>query len=464
MASKGDILVVDDEPNAVRVLSSILKQDGYDVHGTGDAESATRLIHKVNVDAIITDLRMPGKDGMDLFGYVKDNHPQIPVIFLTAYGTVESAISALQRGAYYYFVKPPDYAQLKATLARAVQDRRLKREIEIREDSTNENNGCSIMAQTPQMFEIFRTMGAVKNSGSSVLICGETGTGKELVAKWLHYRSVREDKPFVAVNCAAIPKELMESELCGHERGAFTGALCRRIGRIEEASGGTLFLDEIGELDLPLQAKLLRILQEKEIVRLGSNKTIKVDFRLVCSTNRDLRTEIEEKGFREDLFYRINVITIQLPPLRERRDDIPLLVREFLKEFSIRENKRVGASEEAMSALYEYPWPGNIRQLRNVIERAVVLASGENITPAELPKELCPKAGATQKTSPKTTLKEMELQAIKDALDQYNGNKSKVAKVLGISRKALYKRLNCEKYLMPLVLFGVAASSYPVVF
>jgi DNA-binding NtrC family response regulator len=339
------------------------------------------------------------------------------------------------------------YVQLKATIAKAVQDRRLKRESEITEDSFDENNGCHITAQAPQMLEIFRTMGAVVNSESSVLIYGETGTGKELVAKWLHYRSVRKDKPFVAVNCASIPKELMESELCGHERGAFTGALTRRIGRIEEASGGTLFLDEIGELDLPLQAKLLRILQEKEIVRLGSNKTIKVDFRLVCSTNRDLKTEIQEKSFREDLFYRINVINIQLPPLRERRDDIPLLVKEFLKKFSIRENKRLGASDDAMSALCEYPWPGNIRQLRNVIERAAVLSKGGNITLAELPKELSLQAEPRLQTSPKTTtLKGMELHAIKDALHQYNGNKSKVAKVLGISRKALYKRLNCEEY------------------
>ncbi|MEJ2684603.1 MAG: sigma-54 dependent transcriptional regulator [Candidatus Sulfobium sp.] len=442
MSSKGDVLVVDDEPNAIKVLSSILRQDGYAVHGTSDAESATRLIHRVNVDAIITDMRMPGKDGMELFGYVKDNYPQIPVIFLTAYGTVESAISALQKGAYYYFVKPPDYVQLKATLAKAIQDRRLKREIETREDPSNGGDGCRIIAETPQMLEIFRTMGAVKNSESSVLVCGETGTGKELVARWLHYKSVRRDKPFVAVNCAAIPKELMESELCGHERGAFTGAHTRRIGRIEEASGGTLFLDEIGELDLPLQAKLLRVLQEKEIVRLGSNKTIKVEFRLLCSTNRDLRTEIEKKSFREDLFYRINVITVQLPPLRERREDIPLLVEEFLREFSVREKKSLGASDETMSALYEYPWPGNVRQLRNIIERAAVLAGDGNITPAELPKEVSPRAEMRQKAGPRTTLKEMELQAIRDALTQYNGNKSKVAKVLGISRKALYKRLN----------------------
>lgn len=464
MTTKGDILVVDDEPNAIKVLSSILRQDGYGVHATEDAESATQLIHKVNIDAIITDLRMPGTDGMEFFGYVKDNHPQIPVIFLTAYGTVESAVSALQRGAYYYFVKPPDYVQLKATLAKAVQDSRLKKEIATREVCFDEDNRCHIIAETPQMMEILRTMATVKNSASSVLVCGETGTGKELVARWLHFNSTRKEKPFVAVNCAAIPKELMESELCGHEKGAFTGALARRIGRLEEASGGTLFLDEIGELDLPLQAKLLRVLQEREIVRLGSNKTIKVDFRLVCSTNRDLRTEIQEKRFREDLFYRINVINVQLPPLRERRGDIPRLVDGFLKEFSIRENKRLGASPEAVSALHGYEWPGNVRELRNVIERAAVLAKGGIITEAELPGELSPPPESILKTRSKTTLKEMEMQAVRDALNQHNGNKSRAAKVLGISRKALYKRLNSETCLMAIVVVGAAVSScYPIV-
>lgn len=459
MLNKGEILVVDDEPNAIKVLSSILKQDGYGVHGTNDVDSATRLIHRVSVDAIITDLRMPGKDGMELFGYVKDNYPQIPVIFLTAYGTVESAISALQRGAYYYFVKPPDYMQLKATIAKAVQQSRLKREVQTAADSSGPEDNCFIMAQTPQMLEIFRTMGAVKNSGSSVLVYGETGTGKELVARWLHYTSERKDKPFVAVNCAAIPKELMESELCGHEKGAFTGALSRRIGRIEEASGGTLFLDEIGELDGPLQAKLLRVLQEREIVRLGSNRTIKVDFRLVCSTNRDLKAEMQEKAFREDLFYRINVINIQLPPLRERRDDIPLLTEGFLKEFGDRENKTIGVSTEAMDALHEYAWPGNVRELRNIVERAVVLASGDNITLAELPRDISPQREAPAKSGAETTLREMELQAIKDALNQFNGNKSKTAKVLGISRKALYKRLNCGKFMTSAVFICAAAES-----
>jgi DNA-binding NtrC family response regulator len=442
---KGDILIVDDEPNAVKVLSSILSQDGYDVRGSGDADSATRLIQKGNIDAIITDLRMPGKDGMELFGYVKENYPDIPVIFLTAYGTVDSAVHAIQEGAFYYFIKPPDFMRLKSTIAKAVETRRLKRELELAKESyPKEHNQCLFLAQTPGMREVLRTIEAVKDSESSVLISGETGTGKELIAKELHYSSSRREKPFIAVNSAAIPKELMESELFGYERGAFTGALSRRIGRFEEAAGGSLFLDEIGELDLALQAKLLRVLQEKEIERLGSNKTIKVDFRLICSTNRDLQKELQEKRFREDLFYRIDVVWIHVPPLREKKDDIPILVEAFLKEFCVRERKMLRLSDEVMSTLYEYSWPGNVRQLRNVIERAVVMAKRESITPGDLPEEFNAVKEHPAVVGPKMTLRELELQAIKNSLQRCDGNKSKAAKMLGISRKALYKRLNEE--------------------
>lgn len=443
---KGDILVVDDEPNAVKVLSSILSQEGFEVCESKDAASATQAISKRNIDAVITDLRMPGKDGMEFFGYVKEHYPDIPVIFLTAYGTVESAVHAIKQGAFNYFIKPPDYARLKSTIAKAVESRRFKKELETAgKGHPCGNNKCRIIAQTPEMLEIFRTIEAVKDSESSVLIYGETGTGKELIAKELHYSSARRDKPFVAVNCAAIPKELIESELCGYERGAFTGALTRRIGRFEDASGGSLFLDEIGELDLPLQAKLLRVLQEKEIERLGSNKTIKVDFRLICSTNRDLPKEMRNGNFREDLFYRIDVVSVHVPPLREKKEDIPILVEEFVGEFCVRERKMLTVSDEAMDALYNYPWPGNIRQLRNVIERAAVLSKGESITPDDLPEEFNPLKERTVVVSPRKTLKELELQAIKDSLQRCNGNKSKAAKLLGISRKAFYKRLNDEK-------------------
>ncbi len=444
---KGRVLVVDDEPNALTVLSAILSEDGYDVLKAKDVESATRVIQREDVDTVITDLKMPGKDGIHLFEYTLENHPDVPVIFLTAYGTVESAVSAITRGAFYYFIKPPDYLKLKGILARAVEQRSLKRKIEMLTEKLSETKRGCLIGNSPEMLKIFRTVESVKDSASSVLICGETGTGKELVARSLHYGSARRETPFVTVNCAAIPRELIESELFGCEKGAFTGAHSRRIGRFEEASGGTVFLDEIGELEISVQAKLLRVLQEREIERLGSSQKIKVDFRLVSSTNRDLERETRTKNFREDLFYRINVVQVNMPPLRERKDDIPLLVTEFVNGFCIRENKMLTVSDEVMEVFQDYHWPGNVRQLRNIVERAVVLAKRSKITLHELPEELKALAGKRQaqhsgRTQPVKTLKEMEVQAIREALQKCEGNKSKAARSLGISRKAFYKRLS----------------------
>lgn len=440
MNNKGRVLIVDDEINAIKVLSAIISDAGYKVITSLNVEKAIKIIPQKDIDVVITDLKMPGKDGMQLFEYIAENNPDIPVIFLTAYGTVESAVYAMTRGAFYYFIKPPDYLKLKSMLAKALEQRFLKKEIEIlrKRLSAEENYGC-IIANHPKMLKILDTIEAIKNSASSVLIFGETGTGKELIAKTLHCTSVRRDKPFIAVNCAAIPRELMESELFGSEKGAFTGAYSRRIGKVEEASGGTLFLDEIGELELALQAKLLRVLQENEIERLGSNKKIKVNFRLISSTNRDLKKAVESGNFREDLFYRINVIQLDLPPLREKAADIPLLVSAFVKEFCIREKKTLTVSDEVMEIFQNCNWPGNTRQLKNVIERAVVLAKGDMITLKELPEEFTLK-GKTE-TPLNKTLKDLEIQAIKNALNECEGNKSKSAKMLGISRKAFYKRL-----------------------
>ena len=287
--SKGEILIVDDEPNALKVLSSILTEEGYRVFEARDVEGATKVIHKVYVDAVVTDLKMPGKDGMQFFEYIAENYPDIPVVFITAYGTVESAVSAITRGVFYYFIKPPDYQKLKGILARAVEQRRLKSEIDFLKKRLSEEGSLhSIIAKTPAMLKIFKTVESIKDTTSNVLIYGETGTGKELIARALHYGSRRRAKPFITVNCAAIPRELMEAELFGYEKGAFTGAVSRRLGRFEEASGGTILLDEIGELELSLQAKLLRVLQEREVERLGSSNKIPVDFRLLSLTNRDL--------------------------------------------------------------------------------------------------------------------------------------------------------------------------------
>ncbi len=441
--SKGKVLIVDDEPNAVKVLSAILSEEGYQVYDSQNVEKAINIIKNGGLDVVITDLKMPGKDGMQFFEYINERHPDVPVIFLTAYGSVESAVDAVGRGAFYYFIKPPDYTKLKGMLARAVEQRRLKREIELLRMRLSEgDNRHRIIGNAPEMHRVLDIVKSVKDSASSVLISGETGTGKELVARELHNSAARRERPFIAVNCAAIPKDLIESEFFGYEKGAFTGAISMRKGKFEEASGGTVFLDEISELELSLQAKLLRVLQEREIERIGSNKRIEVDFRLISSTNCDLRSEIKAGKFREDLFYRINVVEIEIPPLRERKDDIPILVSEFVNEFCIREKKALAVSEEVMEIFQRYHWPGNVRQLKNIIERAVVLARKNRITMRELHKELLSLSKQRDEDySSVKTLKELEIQAIRDALHRYKGNKSKAAKALEISRKAFYKRL-----------------------
>lgn len=445
---KGSVLVVDDEPNSIQVLSAILSAEGYDVLTSRDVDGATRIIHKKNVDTVITDLMMPNTDGMQFFRYMHEHYPNIPVIFMTAYGTVESAVTAMNQGAYYYFIKPPDYPKLKHVLAQSIEHSRVSRDAGNGIAGPEAGGQCGMIGRTREMLKIGSMIDSIKNSSSNLLLVGETGTGKEVLARMAHFNSARKDKPFVAFNCASIPKELVESELFGYEKGAFTGAAGRRIGKFEEADGGTILLDEVGELDHALQAKLLRVLQEREIERLGSNKKIKVDFRLISSTNRDLRKEVQNGNFREDLFYRVNVIEIKLPPLRERRDDIPPLVEEFVREFCLREGKTLSISQEVMEAFMLYHWPGNIRQLKNVIERAVVLTQGSTVSLVDLNEEFFP--SAMQKPvaacSGEKTLKEIEFHAIQEALRTCNGNKSKAARLLGISRKALYKRLGETEY------------------
>jgi len=430
---------VDDEPNSLKVLSAILQEEGYQVLEADNCDLAMQSLDRDDMDTVITDLRMPGKDGMDLFEYILANRPGLPVIFLTAFGTVESAVDAMTRGAFHYFIKPPDYAHLKGMLAKAVDRKKSLRELNLPGESRNGQN-IRIIGNAPQIRKVLETVEAVKESSSSVLVCGETGTGKEVIARALHFGSLRRDLPFLAVNCAAIPRELIEAELFGYEKGAFTGAHARRIGRFEETAGGTLFLDEISELELGLQSKLLRVLQEREIERLGNNKKIKVNFRLVSSTNKDLAKLVRVGHFREDLYYRINVVEIRIPPLRERKSDLPLLIREFLNEFCLMEKKALSVSDEVMDIFQRYNWPGNVRQLKNSIERAVILAREDKVVPGDLPEEFAPVRKKIGLHLSKT-LREIEVQAIKHALSECRGNKSKAARLLGISRKAFYKRL-----------------------
>lgn len=441
-ASRGKVLIVDDEPNALKVLSAILKSEGYKVFESSNVIQALDLLAKHDVDAVISDMKMPQQDGMQLFEGVMKLYPDIPVIFLTAYGSVDSAVNAISRGAFYYFIKPPDYSKLKGILARAVEQRALKRELaSLKKRFSLIDAAHRMIGSAPAMLSIIDTIQAVKDTASSVLISGETGTGKELIARSLHFQSFRHAKPFIAVNCAAMPRSLIESELFGYEKGAFTGAVSRRIGKFEEAAGGTVFLDEIGELELSLQAKLLRVLQEREIERLGSNTKIPVNFRLISSTNRTLVNEIAAGNFREDLYYRINVVELTAPPLRERRDDIPILAVEFLNELCVSRNKLMSLSHDTLEIFMNYDWPGNVRQLRNVIERGVALAKGKKITPKELPDDLFKQAVGVSATCKPSTLRELEAAAIRDALNVCSGNKSMVAKTLGISRKSLYKKL-----------------------
>ena len=442
MLNNGSVLVVDDEANALKVLSMILRNAGHHVYESADVDTAVNILHQHEVDAVITDLKMPLRDGYQLFEYVSGHYPETPVMFLTAYGTVDSAVNAMSNGAFYYFIKPPDYGKLKSILADAIEIRKTKKKLQTARANVSADRAPHVLiGKTPAMLKIANLINASRNSESSVLIQGETGTGKEIISRTLHYTSERQGKPFVAVNCAAIPRDLIEAELFGYERGAFTGAVSTRAGRFEEAADGTIFLDEIGELELGLQSKLLRVLQEREIERLGSSRKITVRSRLICSTNRNLQADVMAGHFREDLYYRINVVPIMVPPLRERRDDIPMLVHEFARQVCLRENKAVTFGNDVVEFFMHCKWPGNVRQLRNVVERAIVLTAKHRLSLPDLPIDILGAEQHVPTTASITPLRQVEQQAVLQALQQCNGNKTKAAQQLGISRKAFYTRL-----------------------
>jgi DNA-binding NtrC family response regulator len=395
LPEKKQILVVDDEANLRRVLSAQLARDGYEVHTAEDGEAALAFLKEHHIDLVITDLRMPKVDGMDLLRGALRDDPSRPVVMLTAHGTVDNAVEALKTGAFDYITKPFDQNEVRVVVKKALRTRDLASADATRDPAplvAVPKEGAArfgIIGESPPILKVYETLERVADTPTTVLITGESGTGKELVARALHENSSRRDKPFIKVNCAAIPKDLMESELFGYERGAFTGAVGSKPGRFELASGGTLFLDEIGEIPNEMQVKLLRVLQESEFDRVGGIKTIRVDVRLVAATNRDLKKEKDAGTFREDLFYRLNVVTINLPALRERKSDIGHLCRYFIAKFNARLKKNVeGIEPDAMERLNAYGWPGNIRELENVIERAVLFADGARIRLEDLAEEL----------------------------------------------------------------------------
>ena len=444
MSKTPTILIVDDERNTREGLQRAL-QDRYEVLLAEDSQKALQLLESRTVDVLLTDLKMPGIDGMSLLRRAMAL-PQPPVcIMMTAYGSIENAVQAMQAGAYHYVTKPVNLDELELVLQRALKSRRIEAEnINLRKQLDQKFGLENIIGESAAMRQVFETVQQVAPTRTTVLITGETGTGKELIAKAVHNLSPRKNGAFVAVHAAALPSTLLESELFGHEKGAFTGAVERRIGRFELADQGTLFLDEIGELEPLMQVKLLRVLEEHAFERVGGAKTLQVDVRLIAATNRNLKKLVNEGKFRDDLFYRLSVVAVDLPPLRERREDIPLLVKAFLDELSRENSKPVReVTPEALNLLLAYDWPGNVRELRNVIEQMVVLARAERLTVRDVPPQVRGGADLTKISVVRTgmTVEEAERQLIVQALKETGGNRTQAARKIGISRRTLHRKL-----------------------
>jgi DNA-binding NtrC family response regulator len=441
--TNGTILVIDDEAAARTALADLLRAEGYAVETAGDGFKGLGRLEDLNPDVVLTDLNMPGMDGVELLRKVKETRSELPVVIMTAYGGVETAVSAMREGATDYLTKPLNTDELLIVLARTIESAKLRREAnELRGRLKERYSFDNIIGSSPEMQRVFKTVAQVAPSRATVLLTGESGTGKELVAAAIHHHSPRTSGPFVKLHCAALAESLLESELFGHERGAYTGADRKREGRFEQANGGTLFLDEIGEISLGTQVKLLRVLQEREFERVGGGQTIRVDVRVIAATNRDLKEMVAAGKFREDLYYRLNVINLTLPSLRQRPTDVPALAMHFLRHYATENGKGVKRfSDEALNQLASYPWPGNVRELENVIERAVVLADGESIELAHLPPELsvvAKRGGAP--SIPGATMDELERYAILKTMESVGGSTSRAAEILGISvRKVQYK-------------------------
>ncbi len=446
METRGAVVVADDEESARISLGQILREDGYQVSLAADGEEALRLVAAEQPDVLLTDLKMPGMDGQELLSRVRQGYPEVAVVIMTAHGTIRSAVEALRQGAEDYLTKPVDVEEVEYLLDQVLKRRKLLSETRLLRERLDEKYRFeNIIGRSAEMLEVFRLVEQVAPTQASVLITGESGTGKELIAQAIHQRSQRRDAAFIKVSCAALPETLLESELFGHERGAFTGALARRAGRFELAAGGTVFLDEVGDIPLGMQVKLLRFLQDHQFERVGGNQTLTVDVRVITATHRDLQAFIKEGKFREDLYYRLNVIEIPLPPLRSRLQDIPLLTDFFVKKYSAANGKEIKAvPDETLSALMAYSWPGNVRELEHALERAVILSRGEELDLSlfpTLPRAAQPARMAKKPVSPGATMEEIEREAILRTLESVGGSTSRAAAVLKISPRTIQYKL-----------------------
>lgn len=447
MKDKGyRVLVVDDDLEMCGLLSDVLKGEGFSAITTHDSLEASKILKKEEFDIIITDLKMKGLKGLDLLEETKRVSPLTPVIIITAFGTIESAIQAMKMGAYDYITKPFQMDELILTVRKALENRFLKKEVvRLKKEVETRYHFHQLIGKSASMQKIYDLIERIRDSSINVFITGESGTGKELAAKAIHYSGIRKGGPFIAVNCAAIPETLLESELFGYKKGAFTDAKSDKKGLIFEANEGTLFLDEITEMPPTLQAKLLRVLEEREVRPLGDTNSYPIDVRIISTSNCDITSSIQQGRFREDLYYRLKVIDIDIPALRERREDIPILVQHFIQKFS-KELKRAvsGVSGDALKILLNYPWPGNVRELENIIQRAITLSRHEVVSPEDLPASIIQKADEKlfeKAVEEKFTLDQLEKEYIRRVLIETGGNKSKAAERLGLDRKTLYRKL-----------------------
>ena len=450
------ILVVDDDKNIGKMIEiNLRKTKEYEVRTAISGEACLKLVQEESPDLILLDIQMPGIDGIETLKRVRDMEPRVQVVMMSAHGTIEKAVQSMKLGAYDFIEKPVPGNRLLVTVQNALMNGSLKKEIaQLRSELRNRYHFDNIIGQSGRMQEVFRTMEKIIDSNVTVLIQGESGTGKEVVARAIHYQSKkRSSKPFVAVNCSALPESLLESELFGHEKGAYTGAAGKRIGKFEVATGGTIFLDEIGLMSQMTQAKLLRVLQEREFERVGGNELVHVDVRVISATNIDLEEAVKDGRFREDLYYRISVFPIRLPALRERKEDIPLLAAHFLEKYSKREGKNIeGIATDALELLMAYNWPGNVRELENAIERAILLATTDELTPKDLPsniRAMGEKRIYENESTLSSWIEKLEEEALRQALLECEGNISQTAKKLGIGRATIYRK--AKKYGLPMV-------------